>query len=61
MPVLIDISIGLGVLFVVGYYFYKIIAGEKDKDLARREEEIKKKDQEIERLKKELDIYRGTN
>ena len=60
MPALIDISIGLGVLFIVGYYFYKIIAGEKDKDLRRREEDIKKKDQEIERLKKELDIFRGT-
>lgn len=60
MPIIIDLSIGLGVLFIVGYYFYKLIAAEKDKDLKRREEEIKKKDQEIERLKKELDIFRGT-
>ena len=59
MPLIIDISIGLGLFLIIGITFYKLIANEKDKDLKRREEDIKKKDQEIEKLKKELDVYRG--
>jgi hypothetical protein len=57
MPALIDL-IGLGVVGVVFYLFYRLLVVEKEKDLKRREAEIQRKDLEIERLRKDLNLYK---
>ena len=56
MPALIDICVVILIGAAVMYWFNR----EKDKDLKRRADEIERKDVEIEKLKKELNIYRGT-
>jgi ribosomal protein S13 len=53
MPILIDAVIAITAIGGIGYLFYKLLIKEKDKDLERRAEEIKRKDAEIERLKKD--------
>jgi len=58
MVAILDVCVALLVLSLIGYGLYRIIVGEKEKDINRKEEEIKRKDLEIERLKKELDVYK---
>lgn len=57
MPVLFDV-LGMCVLGGIGYLFYRLIVGEKERDLKRREDEIKRKDQEIEKLKREINAFK---
>lgn len=55
MSVVIE-AVLICVVGVLVYGFYRIITIEKDRDLKRREEEIRRKDQEIENLKRERDL-----
>jgi hypothetical protein len=49
---------GIIAVSILVYGAYRVIVSEKDRDLRRREDEIKRKDQEIERLLKERELYK---
>jgi len=55
MAIFFEAALFTLVVAVFGIVLYRIIVKEKDKDLVRREAEIKRKDLEIAQLKREVD------